>query len=79
MGNNGLLIFPLAIPAVQLDATTSGEQRLAVHLDGALAANLATRQIRIMRTIDIVMGQRLIHFHIEIKPIQKYGRILIGH
>lgn len=74
-----LLVLALAVPAVQLHAPAAGQQRLPIHLDRTLAAKLPPRQIRVMRRIDVVVGQWLVHFHVLVQPVQEHRRILVGH
>ena len=74
-----LLVFALAVPAVELDAATAGQQRLSVHLDRGLAAELAPAQVRVVRGVDVVMRQWLVHVLVDLESVEEDGRVLVRH
>lgn len=79
VSDNRLLVLALSIPAIEFHAATSCQQGLAVHFHGALAADLSTGQVGIMRAIYVVVGQGLVHLHVEVQSVQEHWGILIGH
>ena len=78
MRDNGLLVL-LAVPAVQLNAATAGEQHAPIHLHRRLATELSAYQISIVRRVDKIVTQRLIHVLIDIESVEKHGRIVVRH
>ncbi len=78
MGNDWLLVF-LAVPAVELDASASGQQDSSVHFDGRFATELASDQVRVVRRVDYVVAQRLVHVLVQVESVQKDWRIVVRH
>jgi len=46
---------------VSVNLPAPSEQDLAVHLDRRLAAELSAGEVRVVRRVDVVVTQRLIH------------------
>lgn len=49
VSDDRFFFFRLAVPTVQLDATTAGQQCLPIHFDRTFAAKLTTGQVRVVR------------------------------
>ena len=77
MRDDGFLVFALAVPTVELDAATATEEDLAVHLYGRLASELASAQVRVVRRVDVVVRQRLVHVLVDLEAVEKDGRVLV--
>lgn len=73
-----LLVF-LAVPAVELDASTAGEEHTSVHLDARLAAELTSDQVGVVRRVDEVVTQRLVHVLVDVEAVEEDGRVVLGH
>jgi hypothetical protein len=71
-----LIIGP--IPTVEFDAPTAGQQYLTVHLDRALPAQLPTRQVGVVRRVDEVVRQWLVHVLEDGESVQKHRGISVG-
>lgn len=61
------------------DIPTSGEQSLPIHLDRGFATKLPTRQVSIMRGVDKVVSERLLHVLTHVQTIQKDRCVLVRH
>ncbi len=76
--DNGLRVV-LAVPAVELNTSTAGQQDTSVHLHARLAVELTARQICIMRRVDKVVTQRLVHVLVDFEAVGEHGRIVVRH
>ncbi|KAI8431912.1 hypothetical protein MSG28_004463 [Choristoneura fumiferana] len=76
VGYDRLFIFAFAVPAVEFHAATREFNRDMII---ALAAELPARKIRVVGRVDVVMGQRLVHVHIVVQPVQEHRRVLVRH
>ena len=79
VGDDGLVVRVVPVPAVQLDAAAPGQQALAVHLHAGLAAELASGQVRVVAGIDVVVRQGLVHVLVDVQAVQKDGGVLVRH
>jgi hypothetical protein len=79
VSDDRLLVFALAVPAIEFDAPTAGQHSLPVHFYGTLATELSTGQVSVVGRVDVVVGQRLVHVHVHFQPIQKHRRVLVAH
>ena len=79
VSDDGLLIAAFAVPAIQFDTAAAGQKCLPIHFDRRFATELSAAQVGVVGGVDVVMGQGLIHFHVNVQPIQKDGRVVVGH
>ena len=68
MRDDGLLVLPLPVPAVQLNTAAAGQQDLPVHLHTGFPTKLSAAEIRVVRGVDVVVGQGLVHILVDIQP-----------
>lgn len=71
----------LSIPTVQFDTAAASQQYLSIQLYRRLPAKLMPSQVRIVRRLDEVMGQRVRHFlqsHRHPKHVWNYHRLRDG-
>lgn len=57
----------------------SGQQHLSVHLHWGSSSKLSAAQVSVVRRVDEVMRQRMIHLLINLQPVQKHRSVLIRH
>ncbi|GIZ01632.1 hypothetical protein CEXT_632381 [Caerostris extrusa] len=57
----------------------SCQQHLSVHLDGRPSPELSSRQVSVMRGVDVVVRHGLVHLHVDVQPVQEHGRVLVRH
>jgi hypothetical protein len=62
---------------VLLPAT--GQKGLSVHFHRGFTAKLSSTEISIVGRVDVIMRQRLIHFHVDVKTIEPYWGIVVRH
>lgn len=55
----------------------SGQQHLAVHLHRGLPAKLSPCQIGVVGGADEVVGQRLVHFLVQLEPVQENWSVFV--
>ena len=68
VGDDGLLVFTLSVPTVQLHTAAAGQQDLSVHLDTGFPPELSAAEICVVRGVDVVVGQGLIHILVDVQP-----------
>ncbi len=78
MCNDRFLVL-LAVPTVQFNAPTAGQQDSPVHFDGALAAELPAYKVGVVRRVDDVVAEGLVHVLVDVEAIEEYGRVVVGH
>jgi hypothetical protein len=79
VSDDRLLVFALAVPAIEFDAPTAGQHGLPIHFYSALATELSAGQVSVVGRVDVVVGQRLVHVLVHIQPIQEHRRVLVAH
>jgi len=65
-------MYSTAVPA-------ACEKDLSVHLDGGASAELAWGEVGVVRRVDVVVGQRLVHVLVDVQTVQKHWRIVVWH
>lgn len=53
------------------------QQHLSVHLDRGLAAKLPPREVGVVRGVDVVVRERLVHVHEEVQSVQEDWGVLV--
>ena len=52
---------------------------LSVHLDGGPAAELSADEVGVVRRVDVVVAERLIHVLENVEAVEQHGRVLVRH
>jgi len=52
---------------------------LTVHLDGGPAAELSADEVGVVRRVDVVVAERLIHVLENVEAVEQHGRVLVRH
>lgn len=73
------LLVLLAVPTVEFDASTAGQEHAPVHLDARLAAELTSDQVGVVRRVDKVVTQWLVHVLVDVETVEEDGRVVLGH
>ena len=73
-----LLVF-LTVPTIELNATTTGQKHSPIHFHRRFPAKLAPNQVSVVRRVDKVVTQRLLHVLVDVEPVQEHGRIVVRH
>ena len=72
--NDFIVILSLSVPTIQLHTAAAGEQDLSVHLDTGFPPELSAAEICIVRRVDVVVGQGLIHILVDVQPANLKAR-----
>ena len=57
----------------------SGEKDLPVHFDRGSSTKLSSAQVGVVRGIDEVVRQRLIHVLVVVEAVEEHGSVVVGH
>jgi len=57
----------------------SGQQHLSVHLDRRLSTELSAGEVGVVRRVDIVVTQRLIHVLEDVETVKQHWSVVIWH
>ena len=71
-------IITVAVVAVDLDASATLQQRIAIHLHRRLREQLVPSEVRVVAGVDEVVRQRLCHVHRYAVLLRVEPRILIN-
>ena len=57
----------------------SGQECLAVHLSGGFTTKLFAGQVGVVRRVDVVVVEVVVHLLVDLQIFQPHGRVVVRH